>query len=72
MADIFLLILGAVGSLSIVAYVYKVVKHAKENRPVIIVELIPTNTEKSAKTVKLEPYMESVNRRFSEKNWICD
>jgi len=67
MADMFLLILGAVGSLAIVAYVYKVVKQAKESRPVIIVELIPENIEKSAKTVELEPYMESVHKQFSKK-----
>jgi len=67
MADMFLLILGAIGSFIIVAYVYKVAKQAKESRPVVIVELIPENTEKSAKTVELEPYMESVNKKFSKK-----
>jgi len=67
MADIFLLILGLFGSLTITLYVYRVVKQAKESRPVIIVELIPANTERSAKTVELEPYMESINKQFSKK-----
>ncbi|MCL2764754.1 MAG: hypothetical protein FWD40_05680 [Treponema sp.] len=66
MADIFLLIFGIIGSLTITLYVYNVVKRAKESRPVIIVELIPANTEKSAKTVELEPYMESIKKQFSK------
>ena len=65
MGGIFLLVFGAVSSLAIIGYVIKVVYQARGSRPVIV-ELIPSNTEKSAKTVELSPYIEHICNQFPE------
>lgn len=63
MADFILIISGAIVSLSILVYVFIVAYQAKGSRPVIM-ELSQANTEISAKTVNLGPYVEHISRQF--------
>jgi hypothetical protein len=65
MADTILLILGAVGSLAIIVYILIISYQVRGSRPVNVM-LSMANTEKSAKTVCLGPYVESVCRQFPE------
>jgi len=65
MKDMILLILGAAGSLAILAYVMKVAHQTRGSRPVRV-ELSQANTEISAKTVELGPYVEHMSRLFPE------
>ena len=63
MADLILIVFGAVGSFGILIYVMIIAYQAKGSRPVIM-ELSQANTEKSAKTVELKPYMETISKQF--------
>ena len=63
MADVILLSLGGIVSLIILIRVIMVVYQVRGSRPVIV-ELVPSNTEKSAKTVELKPYVEHICDQF--------
>ena len=63
MADLILIISGAVISLVILVYVIVVAYKARGSRPVIM-ELSQANTDISAKTVNLGPYIEHISRQF--------
>jgi hypothetical protein len=63
MADVILLVLGAAISLIILVYVIRVGYQARGSRPVTV-ELSQANTEVSAKTVDLGPYVEFIGSQF--------
>ena len=63
MADLIFIISGAVIALGILVYVLIIAYKTRGSRPVIM-ELSQENTEISARTVELKPYMDFISKQF--------